>query len=132
MLFAFLYIFFSPSLTGVLPEIFHESEISHANGTLNMFSLLGAIAGVSFVPFYHYVLDGTFPEIIQFLVASSLLGFISAMYITQTISIVQVHRELVYSYWSSFWQGWREMRRTNGLFLAGFGDALFVSFGVAV
>lgn len=129
---AFQNMFSPPALAGILPEVFHESELSHANGTLNAFSLFGAVAGIAFVPFYHFALKGPFDQIIRILAACSLLGIIASFYITQTISVVQMHRELVYSFRSSIVRGWREIRRTSGLLLAALGDALFISLGLAV
>lgn len=124
--------FFSPAVFGILPEVFHESEISHANGVMGASTFLATVLGIAFTPLIRYCFSGSYFHTVMILIAFSVLSFIFTLYTTQTISVVQRHRELAYHFRDSLTKGWKEMTRTHSLLLAALGDALFVSLGVAV
>lgn len=125
-------VLFAPALYGVLPEVFHEREISHANGTVTFATLAGSAFGFGIVPVLSMGFGWSFSSLVWLLIASSALSFTCTLFVTQTISVVQKHRELAYPFGKTLSIGWKEMTRTQGLFLSVLGDAAFLSLGISV
>ena len=126
-----LNVFATPALSGLLPETFHEKELTNANGMFSVATMLGAALGIMVVPVLHYGFHCSISSVIYLLALLSAVGFISSAFLTQMISVVQMHRELAVPFRTSIAAGWRELFRTKGILLAALGDIFFYALGAA-
>ncbi len=124
-------VFFTPAVYGMLPETFHESELTRANGTFGATSMLAAVLGFAAVPMFHYGFGCSNSGIIWLLIVFSVLGFISSAAVTCTTSVVQVHRELAYPFSASLTGGFREVFRSKGILLSALGESFFLALGAS-
>ncbi len=125
-------VFFAPAVSGLLPETFHESELTRANGTFGATAMLAAVCGFGAVPMLYYGFGCSGTCIMWVLTGFAVLGFICSASVTKTTSVVQVHRELKYSFASAWFGGFREIFRGKGVMLSALGDSFFLAMGAAL
>ncbi len=125
-------VLFTPAVYGLLPETFHESELTRANGTFASTAMLAAVCGFGAVPLLHYGFNCSGTCILWVLILFSVFGFVSSAAVTRTTSVVQVHRELAYSFSAAWLGGFREIFRSRGILLSALGETFFLALGAAL
>ncbi|MBR2427141.1 MAG: MFS transporter [Lentisphaeria bacterium] len=118
-----------PALHGLLPETFHEKELSRANGWI-CFSFFAAIACCVPVSSYcPWLADNDLRDLFWLFAVLSFIGLISSIRIGHSVSAIQKKRELGYSWQNTASVGFREVFRRPPLFLTSLGDSLFLALG---
>ncbi|MBO5959336.1 MAG: MFS transporter, partial [Lentisphaeria bacterium] len=122
---------FAPALQGLLPEAFHASELTSANGHFNAASLLGSAAGIVTVAVMNIGYQVAFDNILYLPILMTICGFAACMCITHTTSVVQKNRTLVYPFRETLKNGFHELFRSKGQILTMAAQALFFAFSTA-
>ncbi|MBO5680749.1 MAG: MFS transporter, partial [Lentisphaeria bacterium] len=123
--------FFAPALNGLLPEMFHASELSSANGHFHAASLLGSAVGIATVAVMHIGYQISYHNILFLPLFMTLCGFASCMCITHTTSVMQQNRSLIYPISATLKNGFHELFRSKGQIMTMAAQALFFGFGTA-
>lgn len=75
--------FFSPAKYGILPELFTEGSLAHANGLINMTTFVSIILGTSIGGYMYYIFQDAPYKMGVVLLIIAVIGFISALFISK-------------------------------------------------
>lgn len=120
--------FFSPVKFGILPEMVRHSELSRANGHMQLWTFLAIILGTALAGFIMEWAGDTLWIPAAVIVVFSLLGLVSSLFITPT----EAGRDPApfrLNPFADVWNAIREIRRFHVLFLVVLGIAWFWALG---
>ena len=123
--------FFSPAFNGILPESFHESELSKANGDVGMASFLAIILGYASAPLMLHLSGGRYWLCGLLLAALSILGFVATMRV-ESGRIPGAFQASGEGSLASIATGFRAICKSKPLLLSVLGDAFFLAIGSAI
>jgi acyl-[acyl-carrier-protein]-phospholipid O-acyltransferase/long-chain-fatty-acid--[acyl-carrier-protein] ligase len=104
--------FFSPAKYGIVPEMLPDSELSRANGLLEMSTFFAIIIGTSAGTIMYSALKGSLPLVGVFLMAIAVLGTVMSFGIPRVPSS-GAKKKFSLSPWSEIGQGFRSLMRTK-------------------
>ncbi len=114
--------FYSPSFYGILPELFHEEDLSRANGIISIRAFAGMMAGLAcawMIPL---------PEtMLMFCITASVLAFLLSFRIRFTVSA-----GVQFTAYREFFSGLRDLTRKPSMLLAGLGENFFLAIGTVL
>ncbi len=122
--------FFSPAFNGILPESFHEKDLSKANGDVGMASFLAIILGYGAAPLMLALSGGRYWLCGLLLACLSILGLVASMRVESgRIPAAEAKRE---GSLASIANGFRAICETKPILLSVLGDAFFLAVGSAI
>ncbi|OGV39477.1 MAG: hypothetical protein A2020_03020 [Lentisphaerae bacterium GWF2_45_14] len=123
--------FFSPSFNGIIPEIFNDKEISHANGNIGMANFFAVIIGVG-AGFMLKTLVADNLYLCGFLFTGlGLTGFLFTLRIPQGRA-GNPQRKWHWNVIIKYWDGVMSLLKKPRLFLAMLSESYFFAVGAAV
>ena len=122
--------FFSPSFNGMLPETFHEKNISRANGSVGMMTFIAVICGVG-VSFLLMSIFGKAYYCGLFFVVLAVAGTMTAMMIKPGLPANR-DRRWDRNFIGRYIKGFGYIFKRRALLLAILGESFFVALGTAI
>ncbi|CAG1773032.1 partial acyl-[acyl-carrier-protein]-phospholipid O-acyltransferase / long-chain-fatty-acid--[acyl-carrier-protein] ligase, partial [uncultured bacterium] len=104
--------FFSPAKYGIVPEMLPDSELSRANGLLEMSTFFAIIIGTSAGTIMYSALKGSLPVVGVFLIVVATLGTLTSFGIPRVPSS-GAEKKFSFSPWAEIGQGFRSLLRTK-------------------
>jgi len=124
-------VFFSPAKYGILPELFDESQISRANGLLELSTFVSIILGTAFGGILMQYFSESYIVIALVLLALSLVGFGLSLFIPKVESSGSNNKFNI-NPWHEVALGIKEMRKNRILTLAILGITLFFAIALGL
>lgn len=123
--------FFSPSFNGIIPEIFNDREISHANGNIGMANFFAVIIGVGAGFILKSLVDGSLYMCGFLFTALAVCGFFLTLEITPGFA-GNPGRRWHWNVIIKYFDGVKAMLKKPRLFLAMLSESYFFAIGAAV
>ena len=123
--------FFSPSFNGILPEIFGEKNISHANGTIGLFTFIAVISGVG----GGVMLTGLAKDNLVICgILFSVFSFIGLLAVKQALSGKPANTNVkwTWDFLSKYRDGIKLLLKKKSILFAILGESYFLAVGTAV
>ena len=124
-------VFFSPAKYGILPEIFDESQISRANGLLELSTFVSIILGTAFGGILMQYFSESYIVIALFLLVLSIMGFGLSLFIPK-VAASGSSKKFNFNPWHEVKLGVKEMKKNNILTLSILGISLFFAIAFAL
>ena len=121
--------FFSPAKYGILPEIFDETEISRANGLLELATFVSIILGTAFGGVLMQYFANSYIIIALNLFGLSVIGFVLSFFIPKVNSSGS-NKSFKINPWHEISLGIKEMRKDSILTLSILGITVFFSMAL--
>jgi len=123
--------FFSPSFNGLLPEVFGEKNISHANGTIGLFTFIAVISGVA----GGVMLTGLAKDNLVICgILFSVFSFIGLLAVKQALSGKPANSNVkwTWDFLTKYRDGIQLLLKKKSILFAILGESYFLAIGTAI
>ena len=123
--------FFSPSFNGLLPELFGEKNISHANGTIGLFTFIAVIMGVGGGSILAGLAKGNLGVCG---IVFSIFSFIGMLAVTQALKGKPADTSVkwTWDFLSKYRDGVKLLMKKKSILFAILGESYFLAIGTAI
>lgn len=123
--------FFSPSFNGLLPELFGEKEISHANGTIGLFTFIAVIIGVGGGSILAGIAKG---HLVICGIVFSIFSFFGMLAVTKALKGRSADPSVkwTWDFLSKYRDGIKLLLKNKSILFAILGESYFLAIGTAI
>ncbi len=123
---------FSPAFDANLPELFPETELSRATGSLTSIKFFAILIAIAIAPVVWTTANGDAWFYGAFFVCIGIINFFATARIVPQITPIQAKKELSYKFKETLPRVFNEYKNSSGLLLTALGDAFFISIAVSM